>query len=625
MLLQKLFFLFFPLLLIAEEFKIDPPPSWVNLFEYELSPPTIKPSQVHVQHLLLDWQKHWEEKTKFRRIALKPLSQIGVKAISQIELSYNPAFFQIRVHSIRLYRNGVWHDRLDNSRHHVLQREDGLENQVYHGTHTLVFFISDIQPGDVLEYQYSYIGENPFLSTHVDETFYLENSFSLENIYFRLLAHPSHHLLTKATNTNRSLEVRDISSDLREWSIGCKDTKAISYEPNTPSSCDPYARIQISEYKSWKEVIDKEVTLVTLPERFMEDPIPEIADLIKTWSAFDTYERIRLATRFVQNEIRYLSLSDGISALKPQDPTLCFQKRYGDCKDKTLLLHGLLKLMGISSTPILVHTEEGASLHESLPSSSLFNHMVLRVDLGIFIDSTITHQGGAMISNYFPSYHYGLPISDGENDLIALPQEKLLRPIEIETTFNPGNGQNIEMVVTTNYYDQEAEFMRRRLSYRGISQLSDGHLHYTQQLYRGAVLQTPLVVADDIDKNIFSTTERYLIPIASKKGKKRLQIQSQILNDYLETDIDTDRENPYEVPFPLWVKEHIHLNLEGSLTPMEMSFEHDSFTYSSSIQENDLNFELHILKDHITPDEISSCNEIMGEIESETDLEMLLH
>lgn len=626
----------FPLMLLAgprhSSFSTGESPAWVIPVPYELAPATVKPSQVNLQYLLMDTQKHWEEKTTFRRLAIKPLTQAGVEEVSHIKLLFNPAFNNICVHSIRVYRNGVWQDRLSTARQHILQRENNLEMQIYSGLLTLVYFINDIRVGDVVEYQYSYIGGNPLLTTYLDELVYLEESASIEKMSYRFLVDPALNLEVKSTHTTVVPSLQELSADLMEWTINATETEARPREPYQPAATNPCARIQINEYQSWKLVIDQLQPLVILPDSFIDNPSEEILLLLSEWIAFDPYERTRLATRFVQNEIHYLSLSDGISALKPEDPTICFTRRFGDCKDKTLLLHGLLKLMGIPSTPILVNNSKGAALPSFLPSPHLFNHMILRIELDgdvIFVDPTITFQGGLISTNYCPRYFYGLPLSEESSHLIALPETILIHPVEIETKIGMKNEELLEMNIETHYYGKEAETMRRKLAYQGLRKLSDFHLLYTQQLYRGATSIKPLKVFDDSKQNLFITVETYQIPLRSKKGKKPLYIQSWLLKDSLETDINPDRKTPYVVTYPLWVKEHIHVNhlsLQESPTKEEMNFDHECFLYRSSFKrgatEADFNFEINFIKDHILPSEIPSFNEIMSEIESLTDLDV---
>jgi hypothetical protein len=532
------------------------------------------------------------------------------------------------VHAIRIYRNGTWEDRLSTARHHILHRENDLGAQLYNGLLTSVYFINDVRVGDIVEYQYSVTGGNPLLTSRVDDVAYLENRTSVEQWSYRLLTHPARALEVKPLLTPLSLDVQDITPDLREWSVSSSSTEPRPYEIRQPAATRPFAHIQINEYHTWKAVIETLKPLVALPETFTHDPPSDILLLLHEWLPFDLHERARLAVRFVQNEIRYLSLSDGIAALKPENPAICFTKRFGDCKDKTLLLHGLLQLLGISSTPILVHHSKGESLPSSLPSPLLFDHMILQIELGgetIFVDPTITLQGGPLTSNHCPNYFYGLPLSESSSQLIEMPTEKLSHPITIDTSLTPASQHLLHMHTRTYYYGKEADAMRRKLAYRGAQKLSEGRLLYTQQLYKGALPAQPLECIDDPEQNLFITHEAYNIPLRTRKGY--FTVQSQLLHHYLETDINPDRKMPYALAFPCWVQEHIHIEqLSTQDTLQEINFDHDSFLYRSHLKKHnntaDLFFEITFLKSQLQPHEIPSSNAITSRIESDTDLDI---
>ena len=51
----------------------------------------------------------------------------------------------------------------------------------------------------------------------------------------------------------------------------------------------------------------------------------------------------RVAVNFVQNEIRYMGIETGKYSHKANSPEKVFKQRYGDCKDKSLLLASILK------------------------------------------------------------------------------------------------------------------------------------------------------------------------------------------------------------------------------------------------------------------------------------------
>ena len=54
----------------------------------------------------------------------------------------------------------------------------------------------------------------------------------------------------------------------------------------------------------------------------------------------------------MQDEVRYLGLENGISAYKPSSPNKVYNQRFGDCKDKSLLLVTMLNQMNIEAYPV---------------------------------------------------------------------------------------------------------------------------------------------------------------------------------------------------------------------------------------------------------------------------------
>lgn len=256
--------------------------------------------------------------------------------------------------------------------------------------------------------------------------------------------------------------------------------------------------------------------------------------------------------------------------------------------------------------------------------------MVLRIefeDRELFIDPTLSLQGGDLKDHFFPSYHYGLPLSKQSTGLIPLPKSEPKKPIFINATFSLKNPSLVEMQVTRDYEGQYADNMRRRLTYGGYKKISENFLSYTQSLFRGVTTLSPLKCLDDPKSNHFTLQEAYSIPLRSRKGKT-LRVKSRLIQQNVETDINPARKTPYALKPAVWMREHIHVNhLAPSTISTEKSrFEHDSFIFRFTCKqegkEADFDFEIKFLKDYISPEHIASYNAIMSEIEALSDIEL---
>ncbi|MEO8352220.1 MAG: hypothetical protein ABI680_10860 [Chthoniobacteraceae bacterium] len=109
-------------------------------------------------------------------------------------------------------------------------------------------------------------------------------------------------------------------------------------EPNVPSGHWPFPLLEISAWPSWNAVAGFVATL-------WADALAEGADTIVAEAARLRAETgsaetaARAAITLVQEEIRYLAVDFGHGAgMLPAGAGSVMRRRFGDCKDKTVLL-----------------------------------------------------------------------------------------------------------------------------------------------------------------------------------------------------------------------------------------------------------------------------------------------
>lgn len=90
-------------------------------------------------------------------------------------------------------------------------------------------------------------------------------------------------------------------------------------------------------------------------------------------------------------EVRYTGIELGKGGLIPRTPAETLQRKFGDCKDKAVLLIAALRALGIPAYAALLNAgEEEPDIEESLPGFGGFNHAIVVVpgDPAIWIDPT---------------------------------------------------------------------------------------------------------------------------------------------------------------------------------------------------------------------------------------------
>jgi hypothetical protein len=551
-------------------------------------------------------------------------------------MNFNPDYQHVIVHYIRVLRDGETINCLEKSRYKLLQRENALEENLYLGDLSLVYFLDDIRRGDIVEYAYSIVGMDPFTSSHCDCWIRFKYSDVVDKVYHRILIHPESLLQIKSDNPAATPNVVDLSPTLREWSWEILQTSMLSQDKEVPIWHGLFdKKAQISQYKSWREVAQKNLTLYMLPEGFETKPLPEMLALVEQWikSTDDTHCLALLALRFVQDEIKYLGFEDGLGGHLPTDPRVVFARRFGDCKDKSVLLYSLLKLMQIESVPVLVNTSIGKKLPEILPSES-FNHAVLRIEIDgsyYWVDPVYSFQGGSLQTTYFPDYHWGLVIAPDTQDLTTIPFPAMDKPIDIRTSIIITSPATAELKIERTGYGFRAERIRAVLQQVGMKKSSEACLEEIQGLYKGVSLLSPVVFADNREENEMTITECYKISTSSRTGKKILKIASTVLENYLDNGINLERSSPFALAYPLWVKEHIHIENpfnDWAHDTEEAVFENKAIKYGYQMKKEghtaDFHFELKHHQDHVPVELIQDYWNIVQEVEPNPSLEVVI-
>lgn len=617
----------------SENFRVGPAPEWVKPCDYDEEAPSLKESDSNYQFLLDETQFNWEEQTNYTRKVRKVLNQAGAQGFTRLTIHFQPSFQHVIVHSINVIRNGETFNCLEKSQHKLLQRENSLEDNLYHGELSLVYFLNDIRVGDVVEYSYSIIGELPLFSSHLSLWVSLQENQTRDKIYRRLLIHPDHPLQTKFFGKTVTPKRVELSPTLCEWTLEAFQTPPLPSDKNVPS-WHQLNGVQISQYQSWQEVVQKRIPLYALPEDFEANPSSEMLTLIRKWkeSTEDVQKRALLALRFVQDEVKYMGFEDDIGGWKPRDPRVVFERRFGDCKDKSFLLHALLKLMNIQSTPVIVDTRIGKRLPEFLPKP-FFNHVILRIEIegsDYWVDPVISLQGGSLETTYCPGYHWGLVVSPKTTELTAIPSP-IIKPIEIQSFITLTSPDTAELKIQRTEYGYGADKMRKTVQQTGQKRISEIRLEFIQKQYKGASIVSPVSIIDDREKNILILTDVYKISTRGRMGKKLLKAWSAVLGGFLDKNINLERSSPYALDYPLWVKEHIHIENpfnDWAHDTEEAAFENEAIKYIYQMKKEgqmaDFTFELKHLQDHVPVDLIQDYWNIVQEVDPNPSLEVVI-
>lgn len=93
----------------------------------------------------------------------------------------------------------------------------------------------------------------------------------------------------------------------------------------------------------------------------------------------DTREKVRRLYRYLQENMRYVSVQLGIGGWQPFDAAYVDEKRYGDCKALSNYMKAILAVAGVNAYPALIYNGDADYEVKADFTIPRFNHMVLYV------------------------------------------------------------------------------------------------------------------------------------------------------------------------------------------------------------------------------------------------------
>src|ERR1700677_99576 len=174
-------------------------PAWVKPQTVDLTPPANNDQVGNGGwDLLVDEIPNPAESADYQHRESKFLSENGVQDGSRITITFDPAYETLTLHKLVVYRDGKAMDRLASQEIKLLQREEGLDRQLYDGRLSAVMLLEDIRVGDTIEYAYTIHGVNPIFAGNYFDAFSARWDSPLHRLYHRLIWPSNRKLAVKS-------------------------------------------------------------------------------------------------------------------------------------------------------------------------------------------------------------------------------------------------------------------------------------------------------------------------------------------------------------------------------------------------------------------------------------------
>ncbi|HEX4870009.1 MAG TPA: DUF3857 domain-containing protein [Moraxellaceae bacterium] len=499
----------------APGYEVAPVPAWVQERALPAAPaPGV--AMLPADALLYDRQiLLGETPVSYTRSVRRALTTSGIGAVSEISIAFNPAFQVLKLHRIALMRGSTVRDVTTGVAVRLVQREQELDQGIQDGVVTALVSLEDVQVGDVLDLAYSVVGINPIFGGRSFGFLPVEAPYPVEELGIRLLAAPGRALQVRAHTAPVPVSQRKVG-DRVEYSVRLRRVKAVDPESEAPAWRNGFNWLEYSEYGSWKDVVEWGLQLYS-PAEDASAPAFEATYASLAAAAVDKADFVRRALRYTQEQIRYLGLEFGEDSHRPSPPGVVINRKFGDCKDKSLLFVRLLRRHGIEAAPALVATGYRDGVAAALPGPGVFDHVIARVVLDgttYWLDGTRQYQDGRLDRIGKVDYGHALVLAPGQAGVTRMYPDMALEPsTEVEEHYYVEDFEKpVRLVITTRSHGNVAELYRYQVRNMDPEKLKQRLLDYRSQYYEGITAPEPLRVEDDADANVVTLQESYVLP-----------------------------------------------------------------------------------------------------------------
>jgi transglutaminase-like putative cysteine protease len=337
------------------------------------------------------------------------------------------------------------------------KEKDELDVSFYDDTKSLNFIYPKLQKGSKSKLKYSEKVKNPrFLSS-----FYFGDFLPIVNTKVTLIADKDISLQFREFNT----EGLDIAFSKTEkkgdiiytWEV--KNSEEYDYESDVPSfqKVLPHIIPIITSYKVdgeqvnlLNDVSDLHNWYVSLVKDINKSKTDEgLVTLVKelTSGMDNELDKVKAIYYWTQQNIKYIAFEYALGGFIPREANDVFQKKYGDCKDNSSILHKMLEIAGLQGNLTWIGTRRIPYSYNEVPTPAVDNHMILSYShegKTYFLDATGRYTPMEFPSSFIQGKEALITKGDNRFELVTVPVVAAVKNAQTETNTITINGNGID-------------------------------------------------------------------------------------------------------------------------------------------------------------------------------------
>ncbi len=589
---------------IASAYTIEDAPDWVQVTP---SPAPIEQAKYRandgVFYRLYDRQINAidpQNRSSYKALEYELTNRAGVESRSTIEIHYDPNYESVVIHELGIIRKGKYLDRLTETSYEQLRTEGRLDELLYDGTTTLAAILKDVRVGDVIRHSYTIKGANPVYEDIVEYGVATQYYSAIGEVGFRIQVDANTNMFVRQQDLDNQANIKDqfslsesVANGIRTYSWNSTDPKELKDVENEPVWTEFDPAFSISSVGDWDDIVAWSLPHYNKPN-MQSEQVKQIAREIKAEHKSEA-AYIGAALQWVQDEIRYFGVELGENSHNPSHPDETLARRFGDCKDKALLLIAILDELDVKAQPALVNTRERLRRSDYIYRLHAFNHVIVHVERNgesHWIDPTSSYQTGKLGDFHEPDYGYALVIDNDVSALSAMGSKRDLYKMTVrkQLTMTEASKTEGEYSIRTERAALSAESHRSRISNQGIDELSDSYLEYYRDIY-GTIDRIEPMRFTEASRNRNFTFEHYGLKNvwhASGPEDPYFEVSTEEIQHYLKTPKAPEyRERAYYLGHGVKISENTKLYLpeiqeDGTYTE---TISNDYFDYALYIRQ----------------------------------------
>jgi len=420
--------------------------------------------------------------TRVDRLIYRVYDESAVEGWAEIETSWSPWYHERpQVDARVIAKDGTVH-RLDPKSFGTEDAED--DQDMFSDTRILSGPLPAVAPGSVIEQTITYREKNPLYDAGAAE----RHQFGrwVESRQSRLvIEHPSALALRLTNKTKPAVPPQKSERDgivrivFETGPMKAFDTR----EWNLPGDVSIDSYVAWATGKSWQDVATRYAQIV-------DEKIGDLSTVAKLTATAvgDAKDPREIASRIlatVERHIRYAGVEFGEGSIIPRAPSETLKNKYGDCKDKAILLAGMLRQAGVPAHVALLRSGAGYDVERDLPGLGYFNHVIVVTDGAdpIWIDPTDEFARAGELPDSDQG-RLALIARSETTDLTLTPQYDAAanRAVELRE-FHLAEDGKATVSETSTYFGSDERYMRRYYTENDQKQIGDELKNYAENAY----------------------------------------------------------------------------------------------------------------------------------------------